>query len=130
MNLAASFVFLKKESNTASITLINGKNQKILFTSTKFYQGKDNYLYGPPYTITVGIPKHEDNGTTTDQVIAQRTLIDMIRGRYISPEDLFGSAKFLSVMLNHGSKNTILAWNEAHRKLLLALDIKSKVFRI
>lgn len=120
---------MRKESSTSTITLIKDENQLIRFNAQKYFQGKDNNLYGSPYTITVGIPVHENNSTTAKQVEQQKNLIRLHANRDITPNDIFSSANFLTVMLNHGSKGEYLAWNEGHRKLLLSLDKNSKVVR-
>lgn len=127
VNLAASFVYVKKEETSASIILINHHQQKVHFEAKRYFQGKDKYLYGPPYTITVGIPKHDDKSSTSEQVALQQNFINLFASDKLSASHLFGSAKYLSIMLNHGTKNNILAWNEAHQTLLVSMNKNSKV---
>lgn len=123
-------MYVQKEENTSTIVLINDEKQKINFSAHKYSQGREKNLYGSPYTITVGIPLHEDNSTTVRQVKDQKNLIQLYKNKYIHPNDIFSSANFLIVMLNHGSKSDYLAWNKGHHKVLLEGDKYSQVSNI
>ena len=78
VNLAAGFVVESKEDSTSSITLINDRNQGVTFVSTKFPQGRSKMLYGPPYTITIGIPIISHEGTTKGKIQDQMLFLDLV----------------------------------------------------
>lgn len=127
VNLAAGFVFATKEDSTTSIHLINDPSQPVTFVSTKFPQGRNKTLYGPPYTVTIGVPAISHEGTTKEKIQDQRLFLDLADSDDILPSDLFGSSKFLAIMINGGAKVESLAWNQAHLTFLLAKNSKSKV---
>ena len=127
VNLAAGFVVESKEDSTLSINLINDPNQGVTFVSTKFPQGRSKMLYGPPYTVTIGIPISSHEGTTKGKIQDQKLFLDLVRSNDIISSDIFGSSKFLAVMINGGAKVENLAWNEGHMIFLLAKNSKSKV---
>ena len=127
MNLAASFVCLSKDGDTTSLQLINDINDRVLLTSTKYNQGRKDAVFGPPYTVTVGIPMTSSTSTTRKEFIDQNKFLKLIYEKVILPVDLMGSTKYLAAMINGGSKVESLAWNAAHLKLLQAQNRNTKV---
>ena len=98
--------------------------------ATKFYQGRKEALYGPPYTITIGIPLNSSMYSTSDAVAEQNLFLNLMEEKAVSITDLVGSSKCLAVMINDGSKVESLAWNAAHLKLLKMQNKKTKVISI
>lgn len=105
---------------------MNMKDQ-VFFTATKFYQGRSEPKFGPPYSLTVGIPMNGTLSTTTKEVKDQNQFIKLFETGSISFEDMLGSSNFFAAMINGGSKVEALAWNIGHLKLLRAQNKHTKV---
>ena len=99
----------------------------IEFTATKFCQGRNKAIYGPPYHITIGVPLQKTPSTTTTEVELQNAFLKLVATERIVASDMFGSSTHLATMLNGGARVENLAWNEAHFKLILSFNKKSKV---
>ena len=117
-----------KKQNSTTLTLTNSKYDGIQFSSTKYYQGREKAIYGPPYSITIGIPANDTNNTERE-VIEQKTFINLYSQMFITDEDIFSSSRFLAIMINSSNKTDLLAYNEAHLKVLIELNKKSKVIK-
>lgn len=110
-----------------SIHLVNDVNQLVRFSSTKFQQGRNTALYGPPYNVTIGIPSCSSLGSAILDLKEQESFLLLIEKKDIVLGDIFGSSQFLTTMINGGSKIETLAWNQAHLKFMLSKNKKCKV---
>ena len=102
-------------------------DDKVFLSSTKYNQGRKEAVFGPPYTLTVGIPMTSTSSTTRKEFKDQTKFIKLMFEKIIHPRDLLGSSKYLAAMINGGSKVESLAWNAAHLKLLQAQNKNTKV---
>ena len=91
------------------LKLIRNKNDQVFFTSTKYYQGRDNAKLGPPYTLSLGIPMNGTLSTTTKEFKDQNQFIKLVEAQSFTYEDLLGSSKYFAAMINGGSKVEALA---------------------
>lgn len=107
--------------------MIKNENDQVFFTSTKYYQGRDKAKFGPPYTLTLGIPMNGTLSTTSKEVKDQNQFLKLVAAQSVSYEDLLGSSNYFATMINGGSKVEALAWNNAHLKLLRAQNKHTKV---
>lgn len=92
-----------KKQNSTTLTLTNSKYDGIQFSSTKYYQGREKAIYGPPYSLTIGIPANDTNNKERE-VIEQKTLINLYSERFITDEDILSSSRFLAIMINSSNK--------------------------
>ena len=102
-------------------------NQLVKFSSTKYQQGRNTAIYGPPYNVTIGIPSCSSLGSAILDLKEQETFLCLIEKKEIVLGDIIGSSHFLTTMINGGAKVETLAWNEAHLKLMLSKNKKCKV---
>lgn len=129
MNLAAGFVCSFQEDGITSLKLINDMDDRVLLSSTRYNQGRKEAVFGPPYTITVGIPMTSPLSSTRKEFKDQNKFIKLVHEKVIHSRDLVGSSKYLAAMINGGSKVESLAWNAGHLKLLQAQNKNTKVSR-
>ena len=120
INLAAGFVYSKKDKGGTRVFLIPDGMDNVPLTPTCYPQGRGkDQLFGSPFMVCLGFPLNSSKMSYHGKVEQQKLFLTKVfEAEEVSFQDVFGSCDYLVTMLNGGIRASKLAYSTAHLKMM------------